>query len=83
MSTYLPFLSENSLFVCLFVTEEIPITVSWQAPDKEAWRSSYPTTITEKGKGVSAEEALVPQNFKSQLERLKSSLKPGRRFSLV
>ena len=26
--------------ICLFVTEEIPITVSRQAPDKEAWPSS-------------------------------------------
>ena len=29
------------LFACLFVSEEIPITVSRQAPDKEAWPSPY------------------------------------------
>ena len=31
----------SCLFVCLFVTEEIPITVSRQAPYKEAWPSPY------------------------------------------
>ena len=31
----------RKLFVCLFVTMEIPITVSWWAPDKEAWPSPY------------------------------------------
>ena len=28
-----------TFFVCLFVTEEIPITVLRRAPDKEAWSS--------------------------------------------
>jgi hypothetical protein len=36
-------LNRNVFFrdVCLFVTEEIPITVSRWAPDKEAWPSPY------------------------------------------
>jgi len=30
--------SQSAAKVCLFATEEIPITVSrWRAPDKEAW----------------------------------------------
>ena len=31
----------GAIFVCLFITEEIPITVSWWAPDKEARPSYY------------------------------------------
>ena len=30
-----------NLIVCLFVTEEIPITLSWRAAEKEARTSPY------------------------------------------
>ena len=38
-------LTKNVFYVCLFVTEEIPIKVSWWAPDKKARPSPYSSVL--------------------------------------